>query len=60
MMDQHFGLMRNDGPTQRVIMSAHRIDAEADHVNSSATESESGIRIQLKNPPGCDLAKNVE
>ncbi len=45
-----FGLMRNDGPTQRVIMSANRIDTEADHVDRIATESESGIRIQLKNP----------
>jgi hypothetical protein len=52
--------MRNDGPTQRVIMSARRIDAEADNVDRSATESESGIRIQLKNPPDCDLAKNIE
>jgi hypothetical protein len=53
-----FGLMQNDGPKQRVVMRADGIDAEAYHVDSSATESESRIRIQLKNPYGHDLAKN--
>jgi hypothetical protein len=51
--------MRNDGPTQRVVMRADGIDAEADHVDRIATESESRIRIQLKNPSGRDLTKNV-
>jgi hypothetical protein len=40
-------------------MRADGIHAETDHVNSIATESESIIRIQLKNPSGGDLAKNV-
>jgi hypothetical protein len=36
-------------------------DAEADHhdVDHIATESESGIRILLKNPSSGDLAKNI-
>ena len=54
-----FGLMRDDGPTQRVVMRADGIDAEADHVDRSATESKSGIRIELKDPSGRDLPKNV-
>jgi hypothetical protein len=41
------GLMRNDGPTHQVVMSAYKIDAETDHVDRIATESESGIRIEF-------------
>ncbi len=55
-----FGLMRNDGPIQKVVMRADRIDAEADHVDRIATEFKSGICIQLKNPSGRDLQKNVK
>jgi hypothetical protein len=34
-----FGLMRNDGPTQRVVMRPDGIDAEADHVDRNPKES---------------------
>ncbi len=42
-----------------MVMRADGIDAEADHVDRIAAESESGILIQLKNPFGGDLAKKV-
>jgi hypothetical protein len=53
-----FCLARNDGPAQQVVARADGIHAEADHVDSMATESENCIHVQLKTPSSGDLAKN--
>ena len=58
----NFCLVRNDGTARtahRVVMRADGIHAEADHVDRIVTESESCLRIQLKNPSVGDLATNI-
>ena len=55
----NFCLVRNDGTAHRVVMRADGIHAEADHVDRIVTESESCLRIQLKNPSVGDLATNI-
>jgi len=60
--DFTFGLVRNYGPAQRIVVLAQRVDPETNHIDGRLTKGEGCITIQLKYPTCCyhDATKDIQ
>ncbi len=55
-----FSLVRNVGPTCRIVGAAHRAEAKPNHIDGRATETKRGIAVELHDPATFECANGIE